>query len=126
MFTTTLSTARTKTSKVRGTGAEAQGNNLRNPTSTETRETIEEVQRKQRAEMILGQYDLLMKYAVENQLVSGGTPRDALFRRRPHVLIGLYLVMTGEQSIPQTRAYFQKVALGMDVEPVIKNWFTRS
>ncbi len=27
------------------------------------------------------------------------------------------------QSIPQTRAYFQKVALGIDTEPIIKNWF---
>ncbi|EXJ57826.1 uncharacterized protein A1O5_12384 [Cladophialophora psammophila CBS 110553] len=59
-----------------------------------TREEYEKKQRKQRAEMILAQYDLLMRYAVENQL-----------------------------SIPQTRQYFRKVALGIPTAPVIKNWF---
>ncbi|KIW74429.1 hypothetical protein Z517_12369 [Fonsecaea pedrosoi CBS 271.37] len=58
------------------------------------KEDYESIQRKRRAEMILAQYDLLMKYAVENNL-----------------------------SIPQTRQYFRKVALGIPTEPIIKNWF---
>ncbi|KIW22259.1 uncharacterized protein PV07_12163 [Cladophialophora immunda] len=57
-------------------------------------EEYERIQRKQRAEAILAQYDILMKYAVENNL-----------------------------SIPQTRQYFRKVALEIPTEPVIKNWF---
>ncbi|KIW87003.1 uncharacterized protein Z519_12468 [Cladophialophora bantiana CBS 173.52] len=58
------------------------------------REEYEKKQRKQRAELILAQHDLLIRYAVENQL-----------------------------SIPQTRQYFRKVALGIPTAPVIKNWF---
>ncbi|OAP55510.1 hypothetical protein AYL99_10483 [Fonsecaea erecta] len=69
-----------------------QGNSAAKPSAR--KEEHERIQRKQRAEMILAQYDLLMKYAMENKL-----------------------------SIPQTRQYFRKVALGIPTEPVIKNWF---
>ncbi|KIW58170.1 hypothetical protein PV05_02717 [Exophiala xenobiotica] len=58
------------------------------------RAQYDELQKQQRAQVILSHYQMLMNYAIAN-----------------------------EKSIPQTRAYFQKVALGIDTEPIIKNWF---
>lgn len=34
------------------------------------------------------------------------------------------ILTTRTQSIPATRLYFEKVAAGMDPEPIIRNWFT--
>ncbi|KAK5031438.1 hypothetical protein LTR13_007766 [Exophiala sideris] len=55
----------------------------------------EKLQTKQRAQVILDHYQLLMHYAIAN-----------------------------DKSIPQTRVYFQKVTLGIATEPIIKNWFS--
>ncbi|KIW14357.1 hypothetical protein PV08_07139 [Exophiala spinifera] len=53
----------------------------------------DQLQRRERAEMILNHYQLLWKYADAN-----------------------------DKSVPQTRSYFHKVALGLKTEPIIENW----
>ncbi|KAK5045617.1 hypothetical protein LTR84_008986 [Exophiala bonariae] len=53
-----------------------------------------EEQRRNRAAVILDNYQELMRYALAN-----------------------------EQSIPATRVYFQKVAAGGSPAPIIKDWF---
>ncbi|KAJ4519062.1 hypothetical protein HRR83_003628 [Exophiala dermatitidis] len=58
-------------------------------------EDYSERQRRERAQAILNNYQLLMEYAVANG-----------------------------RSIPQTRTYFRKVALGMKADPIIKYWFS--
>lgn len=71
-------------------------------------------QRKKRATLILENYQLLIKYALENQQVSyfqDNTMQETL---------------TSRQSVPATRVYFEKVAAGDTPTPIIKNWFTLS
>lgn len=125
MFSTTLSTTKNRPPGAQSTesSAQAAAADIRQPqTASEKKESYEKVQRRQRAELILGQYDLLMKYAVENQIVSQlMSCHLKVLSRSPWA----WALTKREQSIPQTRAYFQKVALGVEVEPVIKNWFSR-
>ncbi len=89
MFSTSFSTGTGTEPRVYATVREAAAaavNELRRARSAREKEEYDQVQRKQRAEMILGQYDqvqrkqraetilgqydLLMKYAVENDIVS--------------------------------------------------------
>ncbi|ETI20116.1 hypothetical protein G647_08150 [Cladophialophora carrionii CBS 160.54] len=98
MFSTTFSSASSQAPRIYATAEEAEAaaaNERRQAPSPRTKDDYATAQSKQRAEMILGQYDLLIKYAVENGV-----------------------------SIPQTRAYFRKVSLGIATEPIIKNWFS--
>ncbi|KAK5453414.1 hypothetical protein LTS15_006599 [Exophiala xenobiotica] len=69
---------------------------IRDPRAQRPRDLAQydELQKQQRAQVVLSHYQMLMNYAIAN-----------------------------EKSIPQTRAYFQKVALGIDTEPSIKYWF---
>jgi hypothetical protein len=73
MFSNTISgpannRAPAPTPKVRPTTDEAKGAAESEP--PRRREDYEKLQRKERATAILGQHDLLMKYAVENGIVS--------------------------------------------------------
>ncbi|KIW62225.1 hypothetical protein PV04_10420 [Phialophora macrospora] len=98
MFSSTVSTDNNPKPRIYATAAEAEAaaaHEQRQAPPPRKKEDYEKIQSKQRAEMILGQYDLLIKYAVENGI-----------------------------SIPKTRAYFRKVALGIEAQPVIKNWFS--
>jgi hypothetical protein len=71
----------------------------------------DELQKQQRAQVVLSHYQMLMNYAIANEKVGS-------FDRARETGVD-----KTRQSIPQTRAYFQKVALGIDTEPIIKNWF---
>lgn len=124
MFSTTLPTTSNRPAGAQGaeSSAKVAAEHTSQPQSAaQKQEAYEKSQRRQRAELILGQYDLLMKYAVENQIVSRSM---YCHPNLPSPPLGWDLTKT-EQSIPQTRAYFQKVALGIEVDPVIKNWFPR-
>lgn len=63
-----------------------------------------------RAVHVLGNSGLLMKYALENDVVS-------LARNCREANADV------KQSIPQTRYYFEQVAAGGNPKPVIKKWF---
>jgi hypothetical protein len=119
MFSSTVSTDNNPEPRIYATAAAAEAaaaNEQRQVPPPRKKEDYEKIQSKQRAEMILGQYDLLIKYAVENGVVS--------CQRLP-VLCPVVEGLTGiPQSIPKTRAYFRKVSLGIETEPVIKNWFS--
>ncbi|KIX05465.1 uncharacterized protein Z518_06337 [Rhinocladiella mackenziei CBS 650.93] len=65
------------------------------PKKPKNKEEYDKKQKKDRAQAILSNYQIMMSYALAN-----------------------------DKSLPQTRAYFQKVALGIPTEPIIKNWFT--
>ena len=73
MFSNTFSAGNTNKPRIYATAEEAEAAAANQPLQTPSprkKDQYEKVQRKQRAEMILGQYDLLMKYAVENDIVS--------------------------------------------------------
>ena len=79
MFSTTFSRAGDSGAgsdlqpKIYATAEEAEAaraNERVQPVSPRKKEAYERIQRKQRAEAILGQFDLLMQYAVENGIVS--------------------------------------------------------
>ncbi|EXJ54779.1 hypothetical protein A1O7_10120 [Cladophialophora yegresii CBS 114405] len=73
MFSTTFSTASSPAPRIYATAEEAEAaaaNERRQAPASRKKDDYETVQSRQRAEMILGQYDLLIKYAVENGVVS--------------------------------------------------------
>ena len=79
MFSSAFSVGNVQQPRIYATAQEAEeaaANDPRQPLPPNKKEEYAKIQRKQRAELILGQYDLLMKYAVENQIVSC----NALFR----------------------------------------------
>ena len=69
----------------------------------------------ERAIKILSNYQLLMKYAPNNNRASNrpSTISISLFSR----------VANSSQSIPEVREYFQKIAQGIHTPPIIRNWF---
>ncbi|RVX68036.1 hypothetical protein B0A52_08447 [Exophiala mesophila] len=81
-----------------GTSSDAAGERMNldrgKQVSPQVMKEYAEEQRKRRATIILDNYQLLMRYALENQ-----------------------------KSIPQTRIYFQRVAVGEHPAPIIRNWF---
>ncbi len=87
------------------------------PSEPKRKAAIEKIQRKQAAYIIAGNEEMIMQYAVENDVVSLSLlfccPKDS----------SVDMVWWQTQTIPATRAYFKHVSLGAPTAEIIKDWY---